>query len=175
LALIAHIVVCFSASRSLAIANDLNILGFKECFKESLNKDIYRLEIRLGALRYWREQILSNRVEFGNKGVVHEFVQAPQEVSSEVASGLFIEAGSDGARSRNPNKHHDEASIMEKALETETGDFLRARYLFYLGRSWMMVGEREKEDRHEAAAGRVPTKIARLAEVDRRPGCQLNG
>src|SRR5262249_54521260 len=63
---------------------------------------------------------------------------------SEEASGLFIEAGSDGARSRNPNKHHDEASIMEKALETETDDFLRARYLFYLARSWMMVGEREK-------------------------------
>jgi hypothetical protein len=128
------------ADDKLVIANSLDISGFKQ----SLDKDIYRLEIHLGALRFWREQILSNRIEFAYKGVLHEFVQAPHQISSAAASGLFIEARTEGARSRNPNKYRDEASILQKALETETDDFLRARYMFYLGRTWMILGENEK-------------------------------
>jgi glycosyltransferase involved in cell wall biosynthesis len=128
------------ADDTLVIANGFDV----SAFKANLDKDVYRLEIHLGALRFWREQIFSNRVEFAYKGVLHEFVRPPREISSSAASGLFIEARSDGARSRNPNKYRDEALTLEKALETETDGLLRARYTFYIGRSWMIVGEKEK-------------------------------
>jgi glycosyltransferase involved in cell wall biosynthesis len=128
------------ADNTLVIAEGFDV----STFKAKLDKDVYRLEIHLGALRFWREQILSNRVEFAYNGVLHEFLCAPADVSSSAASGIFVEARMDGARSRNPNKYRDEASALEKALETETDGFLRARYTFYLGRSWMILGEKEK-------------------------------
>ena len=114
-------------------------------FKAALDKDFYNLEIHLGPTRLWRPQILSNRLEFSYKGVVHEFVVGPRTVSAfGVASGMHIEAGTDGVRSRNPDKYRDDATTLEKALETETDENIRARYTFYLAASWMSVGEKEK-------------------------------
>ena len=114
-------------------------------FKAALDKDFYNVEIRLGPTRLWRPQILSNRLEFSYKGVVHEFVVGPRTVSAfGVAPGVHIEAGTDGVRSRNPDKYRDDAMALEKALETETDENIRARYTFYLAASWMSVGEKEK-------------------------------
>jgi len=114
-------------------------------FKEHLDKDFYVVELRLGGVRFWRTQILSNRAEFAYKGVLHEFVAGPRSASaSAVAPGLWIKASVEGARSRNIDKYSDDAKLLEKALETETDEFIRARYLFYLGQSWMNAGEKEK-------------------------------
>src|SRR5215831_5640322 len=41
-------------------------------FKAALVNDLYHLEIRQGLIRFWRAQILSNRLEFIYKGVLHE-------------------------------------------------------------------------------------------------------
>jgi glycosyltransferase involved in cell wall biosynthesis len=114
-------------------------------FRETLDNDFYHMEIRLGGVRFWRTQILSNKVDFSYKGVLHEFVVGRSTASSSgVVSGLYIQAGTDGARSRNPNKFRDDALTLEKALETETDEFIRARYTFYLAQSWMNAGEKEK-------------------------------
>jgi hypothetical protein len=115
-------------------------------FKAALVRDLYHIEIRQGSIRFWRPQLLSNRVEFGYKGVLHEVVAAPRPVSpSEIAPGLHIEVGTGGAiGSSNPQKYRDEAETLERALETETDDFIRARYVFYLAYSWMNCGEKEK-------------------------------
>src|SRR5712691_9478650 len=82
-------------------------------FKAALDKDFYHIEILLGSdstsrgpIHFFRPQILSNRLEFSYKGVLHEFVAGPRAASSSgVASGLHIEAGTHGARSRNPQKY----------------------------------------------------------------------
>jgi glycosyltransferase involved in cell wall biosynthesis len=121
-------------------------------FKAGLDKDFYHVEIHLGVdrtggwqTRFFRPQILSNRLEFTYKGVLHEFVAGPRTVSSSgVASGLYIEAGTHGARSNNLNKYCDDGLTLEKALQTETDEFIRARYIFYLAMSWMNAGEKEK-------------------------------
>jgi glycosyltransferase involved in cell wall biosynthesis len=114
-------------------------------FKRSLDKDYYHLEIRLGSIEFWRAQILSNRLAFRYKGVVHEFVVAPEEsASSGRAFGLHIVAGTEGARSRNPEKYRADALILEEALKHETDEFVRARYMFYLAQSWMDAGEKER-------------------------------
>ena len=129
-------------------ADDTLVLeqGFDpSAFKAALDADLYTVEIRIGPLRLWRAQILNNRVEFGYKGVLHEFLAAPQAVSpAGMAAGLHIEAGNDGARSRNPNKHRDDANLLEAALQAETDEFVRARYVFYLAESWRIAGEKEK-------------------------------
>jgi glycosyltransferase involved in cell wall biosynthesis len=114
-------------------------------FKAALDKDVYNVEIRLGPTRLWRPQILSNRLEFSYKGVVQEFLVAPRTVSAAgVAPGVYIEAGTDGVRSGNPDKYRDDAMTLEKALEKETDENIRARYTFYLAANWMCVGEKEK-------------------------------
>jgi glycosyltransferase involved in cell wall biosynthesis len=120
-------------------------------FKASLDKDYYHIELRTGprdapgSVRFWRPQILSNRRDFAYKGVLHEFVAAPREASAfGVLTELFIAVGNDGIRSRNPQQYRDDALTLEKALETEKDEAIRARYLFYLGQSWKNAGEKEK-------------------------------
>jgi glycosyltransferase involved in cell wall biosynthesis len=114
-------------------------------FKRSLDKDFYHLEIRLGSIEFWRAQIVSNRRAFRYKGVVHEFIVAPGgSASSGTASGLHIIAGTEGARSRNPQKYREDALILEEALKDEEDEFVRARYTFYLAQSWMDAGEKKK-------------------------------
>jgi glycosyltransferase involved in cell wall biosynthesis len=114
-------------------------------FKSSLDKDFYHVEIRLGSIRFWRAQILNNHKEFSYKGVLYEFVaERTTAASSGVAPNLYIAAGTDGARSRNPDKYREDVRTLEKALETEADNFIRARYTFYLAQSWMHSGEKEK-------------------------------
>ena len=122
-------------------------------FKQNLSKDFYQLQIRVGPIRFWRAQILSNRFDFAYKGVLHECLTEtvrdrstlPQRLAaSGTVSGLTIQAGSDGVRSRNPNKYRDDAATLETALATETDAFIRSRYMFYLGYSWMQAGEKQK-------------------------------
>ena len=111
-------------------------------FKQNLDKDFYHVEIRLGPIRFWRAQILSNRVPFSYKGVLHEFVSGPRANSSSgVVSGFHIEAGNDGARSRNPNKYSEDTLTLERALNTETDEFMRARYTFFLAQSLASAGK----------------------------------
>jgi glycosyltransferase involved in cell wall biosynthesis len=129
------------ADDTLVFADGFDALSFRK----GLDKAFYQLEIRLGAIRFWRTQILSNRLEFSYKGVLHEFIAAPSTTSSSgIVSGFHIQAGTDGVRSHNPEKYRDDTVTLEKALATETDEFVRARYIFYLGESWMHVGEKEK-------------------------------
>jgi glycosyltransferase involved in cell wall biosynthesis len=113
-------------------------------FKESLDQEIYAVEIRSQEHRFTRGQIMSNRVEFAYKGVLHEYVWAPRQISGGIAAGLRIEARDEGGRSRNPQKFRDDALLLEKAVDTETDEFLRGRYMFYIGESWRCAGEKEK-------------------------------
>lgn len=116
-----------------------------ERFRQSLEKDYYHVEIRLEPNRFWRAQLLSNRLPFGYKGVLHEFVAGPlANASSGTISDFYVKVGNDGFRSRNPNKYGVDVATLESALSVETDEFIRARYTFYLAQSWMYAGEKEK-------------------------------
>jgi hypothetical protein len=128
------------ADDTLALGNGFDVPKFKE----GLDKDIYALEIRSQEHRFTRGQILSNRAEFAYRGVLHECIWAPRPMSAGMAAGLRIEAREEGGRSRNPQKYREDALLLEKAMETEADEFLRARYMFYIGESWRCAGEREK-------------------------------
>ena len=125
-----------------------DVLAFADGFdaakvKQALDKDFYHVEVRQGPARFWRAQILKNSLAFVYKGVLHEIVTGPRgAASSAAAAGLYIRAGTEGAEK--PDKYRAEAAILETALETESDQFLRARYMFFLGESWMHAGEKEK-------------------------------
>jgi len=125
-----------------------DVLTFADGFdaatvKQALDKDFYHVEVRQGPVRLWRAQILKNSLAFAYKGVLHEIVVGPSSTaSSGTATGLYIQAATEGANK--PEKYRAEAAILEKALETESDPFMRARYTFYVAESWMYAGEREK-------------------------------
>jgi glycosyltransferase involved in cell wall biosynthesis len=113
-------------------------------FKETLSQDLYYAPLRHGLVHYQVQRLCSNKLEFRYRGVIHEFIEGPQNISSGTAAGFYILSGREGARSQDPDKYHKDAALLEKALQTEKDKFLRSRYTFYLARSYRDAGEKEK-------------------------------
>ena len=113
-------------------------------FKGSLSQDLYYVPLRHGLVQYHVQRLCSNKLDFRYRGVLHEFIEGPQNISSGSASGFYILSGREGARSQDPDKYHKDAALLEKALQTEKDKFLRSRYTFYLARSYRDAGEKEK-------------------------------
>lgn len=114
-------------------------------FKATLDRPCYDVEIRSGLVKFWRPLLLSNRLDFRYKGVLHEVLAGPPEAGAPgYAAGFHIKAGTDGVRWRNPHRHRDEAATLEQALESETDPIIRARYTYYLALNCMEAGNHEK-------------------------------
>ncbi len=112
-------------------------------FKKSLSHDVHDVELRDNSVRYRRQQICSNRREFKYRGVLHEYLDGLPGMSVGGTSGFYITSTREGARSQDQDKYRKDAQILEKALQTETNEFLRSRYTFYLAQSYRDGGERE--------------------------------
>ncbi len=128
-------------------ADDVLVLeaGFDPAgFKRTLAADLHYALIRLGAIRYYRPFLCSNRLDFCYRGVVHEFVEAPPGHSSADIVGLRINAGVEGSRSDDPDKYRKDAELLVRALDSEHDPFMRSRYTFYLAQSWRDCGEKER-------------------------------
>ena len=131
---------------ALMIDADSTLVVHPDCeiaaLKAGLSADAYELEIRSGALSYYRQQVCSNRLAFNYRGVLHEFLAAPEGAGrSGRIAGVHIADGRTGARSQNPRKYHDDAAVLAKALETETDPFLISRYTFYLAQNLQDSGQ----------------------------------
>lgn len=113
--------------------------------KHDLRLDAYKVAMRLHEYHHSRVQICSNRRNFTFRGIIHE-VLLPPPGTSEIGliEGFHIEARSEGARSRNPDRFKNDAAILERALGQETDSALRSRYVFYLAQTYISTGEREK-------------------------------
>jgi tetratricopeptide (TPR) repeat protein len=128
------------ADDTLVLAPDFDVAAFKA----GLAAASYSIEIRLGALRYWRPHLLSNRLDFKYRGVVHEFVVDPPDAGpAALAPGMYILAGTEGGRSRNPEKYREDAAALRRALAVETDPSMVARYTFYLAQSLRDAGDEE--------------------------------
>ena len=118
-------------------------------FKDGLSADHYHVAIRLGGTKYARTQICSNHKAYHYRGVLHEFIEGPEEpLTSDTAQGLLIVAGVEGARSSDPEKYRRDAAVLDRALQTETDAFMRSRYTFYLAQSYRDAGDTEKAIAH---------------------------
>ena len=120
-------------------------------FKAGLTLDLYDVPIRHGSITHHRPHLCRNSMDFRYRGVLHEFLEGPAEMSRGTASGFHIEARSEGARSLDPDKYRKDAAALERALEGESDAFLRSRYTFYLAQSYRDCGETAKALEHYRA------------------------
>lgn len=112
-------------------------------FKVGLHKDFYDVEVRLGASSYVRPMLFRNVSGYEYRGVLHEFLEAPQDASHEVARGFHNKPVQDSARNQNLKKYEEDAATLEAALQTEQDPFLVQRYTFYLAQSYRDCGKPE--------------------------------
>jgi len=111
--------------------------------------DMYSL--KLGEHYTWeRPLLLNNKKKFKYVGVTHEYLEAdePNMTTAKLEGDYFVEAGTFGCRSQNPNKYYDDAITLEREFECEEieGGKLSSRYAFYCAQSWKDTGKEEYID-----------------------------
>jgi glycosyltransferase involved in cell wall biosynthesis len=85
---------------------------------------------------YLRPLFLTNRKRWTYKGVLHEYVDAPEVRTTALLTGnYYIHSGRTGARNQNEQKYQDDARLLEKAYAEETDESLKDRYAFYCAQS----------------------------------------
>jgi glycosyltransferase involved in cell wall biosynthesis len=109
--------------------------------------DCYTVDIHDGSLLYQRNQLVSNRLRWFYRGVLHEFI-ATDEPHTTGHLAITMRRNHDGARRRDPETYRRDAKILEHALKSEADPFLRTRYTFYLAQSYRDCGEPEKAIKH---------------------------
>lgn len=119
--------------------------GFEtEAFKAGLTQDWYDVKTVHGTIEYPRAQLFSARLPFRYAGVLHSTLQAIPGMTRGRVTGFHNLYGTDGARSRDPQKFLKCALLLEQNLDAETDPDLRRRHIFYLAQSWRDAGEHAK-------------------------------
>ena len=106
----------------------------------ALSGDSYSLTIEHGSIRYSRTCLISTRLPWVYKGVLHEYLDCGQFVEPTSLSDVSVLYTTEGARSKNPKKFHDDALVFEQALKSDPDN---VRYHYYLAQSYRDAGETE--------------------------------
>ncbi len=118
--------------------------GFNaEDFKSKMDMDLYDIPTRMGGISYLRPQLSSNRKNFRYAGVVHEFLTGEFQ-SRETINGFWNVPIQDSNRNKSGNKFEKDVEILKATLETETDDWFKSRYTFYLAQSLRDLQRREE-------------------------------
>jgi glycosyltransferase involved in cell wall biosynthesis len=138
----------YNRSEALALARPLADFSFvidaddfieapdpTELEQLELNQDSYTLNIIDPPLQYIRKQLVSNRLEWRYRGVLHEFMDCP-EPHTIGHLPWKMRRNHDGARRLDPKTYFKDAEVLLRALETEQDTMLRSRYTFYLAQSY---------------------------------------
>jgi hypothetical protein len=106
-----------------------------------------------GANATSRLQVFSRAQPWVYRGILHEYPFLPldgkpgsesapgRSVGAHMPQNFFIDARTEGYRSRNPSKYRDDALALEAALAAGCDDMDRSRYMFYLAQSWRDAGD----------------------------------
>ena len=108
-----------------------------------LTEDCYTIDIRDGGLLYQRKQLVSNRLRWFYRGVLHEFIESEGPHSTGHLA-VIMRRNHDGARRRDPETYRRDAAVLTRALASETDPLLRSRYTFYRAQSYRDCNEPEK-------------------------------
>lgn len=95
--------------------------------------DRYYITTKYGNLQYERVQLVSNRLNWSYKGVLHEYIDCPEANGVGHIKGIYDRPRPDGSRSSNPKKYEKDAAIFELALFDKPNN---PRYMFYLAQSY---------------------------------------
>jgi len=110
---------------------------------ENLDKDSYKIRIRLGSLAYYRTQLVRGDQDWVYRGVLHEYIRGPINTTLTDANldncEMYASVSGHNRDIKGEKKYYNDALIFERALltssEEELAD-LKHRYLFYLGQSY---------------------------------------
>ena len=109
----------------------------------SSSVDVYNLTIKKGEMIYYRNGFFNNIRAWRYVGVVHEYPECPdiQNQKTVLLEDLYIDARTEGARSKDIDKYKHDAELLEKDLEENPTN---QRSMFYAAQSWRDYGNREK-------------------------------
>jgi glycosyltransferase involved in cell wall biosynthesis len=117
----------------------------------ALNADAYTVEIRDTNISYRRIQIVRSALAWRYEGVLHEYLTCEDASPPALLADITMRRNHDGARRKDPQTYLRDAAVLEKALQSESTPFLRARYRFYLAQSYRDCGDRVKALEHYLA------------------------
>lgn len=106
-----------------------------------LDKDAYAVTMANSELRYSRTCLASTKLPLKYTGVMHEYLDPGKPVDAELLPGVLVWFTSEGARSKNPRKYHDDARVLEEGLKLEPDNL---RYWYYLAQCWREAGETDR-------------------------------
>jgi glycosyltransferase involved in cell wall biosynthesis len=118
----------------------------------NVDKDFYKIKIRLGSLAYYRSQLIRGNQDWKYVGVLHEYLSGPEGVSLEedFLDGVEMHASVSGHNRdiKGKDKYYNDALIFEKAILTtpkeELPIDLERRYVFYMAQSYRDAGMHER-------------------------------
>jgi len=135
------------ADYSLVIDADDALELQPDLLMPQLTEDCYTIDIHDANLLYQRKQLVSNRMRWLYRGVLHEFIET-DGLHTTGHLDIIMRRNHDGARRRDPETYQRDANILEQALKSETDPFLRTRYTLYLAQSYRDCDEPDKAITH---------------------------
>lgn len=106
-----------------------------------LDRDAYFFTTSFGGMHYGRMLLVRSSKDWQWRGVLHEALYMDEPYEPGRLDGIINYVRSDGARSKDPQKYHKDAAVLEAALKE---DPINTRYQFYLAQSYKCAGELEK-------------------------------
>lgn len=134
--------------RLIIDADDVLVInGIDNPFKK-LDKDAYKIKIKLNPLSYYRTQMVRSDQDWKYIGVLHEYIAGPSgiELTEDFLDNVEMHASVSGHNReiKGQNKYYNDALTFEKALITtpkeELNIDLQRRYTFYLAQSYRDAG-----------------------------------
>ena len=111
---------------------------------KNLDKDSYKVRIKLNALAYFRTQLVRSNQDWKYVGVLHEYISGPENtpLTEDFLTGAEMNASVSGHNRdiKGTDKYYSDALLFEKALLTTPKEDLpidlERRYQFYLAQSY---------------------------------------
>lgn len=107
-----------------------------------LVSDAYYINMHLEDINYDLVKLIRKELPWEWKGCLHEYLQLDGSFTTDTIKGVYIQAGVEGCRSKNPDKYLNDAKLLELEI---LKDPLNTRNWFYLAQSY-----RDAEVLHEA-------------------------
>ncbi len=102
-----------------------------------LSADGYMFRCLLDTWSYYRNSLISTRLDWHWEGVIHEYLTCPQPHKWQNLQGPEILVSRDGARARDPSTYLKDIEVLKAAVKREPG---HTRYTFYLAQSYRDAG-----------------------------------
>lgn len=117
-----------------------------------INKDFYKIKIKLGSLSYYRTQLVKGDQDWKYIGVLHEYLSGPEgiQLQEDFLDGVEMHASVSGHNRdiKGKDKYYNDALIFEKAILTTPKENLpidlERRYVFYMAQSYRDAGMNER-------------------------------